>query len=1134
MKKVYPGNKVFREAFAFCLLLFCLLQQGLAQYTKSGTVYEDYNANRSINTGEPGTNAGGNLCAYLVHSNSHTVLYSQPVAAAGSFSFSVPSLSGANYNLAIGKCGIAIGTVFTGGTANYNSYLSIPSGWSIVDPGDAQWRSVGNASNSNNNIFYIRKTPTVANVQSQQFPCPSSGCVSIPGLSGTAASGSASYTLNYYKIVTIPEGGTLKSGSNTLTAGEFITAAEAANLCFSKSSNAVGNVTFKYLASNYVNSIDYFSTDTAIYTIRLGGAGFRRDAPSSVLLAINNQPVTLYAPFTSDTTGQTFSYNWTGPGGFSSTVKTPVLPANTAVEDGLYIVTATDQSGCQSKDTLKAKRMTSFATCDGANAYMVKGSGSTGSERLYRYNMQTGVTTTVVSNLTSVDAICYNIHNNLIYGWAEGNSPIKHIYAIDAAGKYVDLGLSGDESLYEDVYFAGTASADGKWYMARGLGDADMMVTDIDPKSPTYLRLLQKIQADGGTFDPWDLTWSSCDSMIYGVSGDELYKIHPQTGVITKFDATVTNGDGSYGAQFIDHNCYHYISESSSGNIYRTSLATTPTGPVTFTLMSGGPTGSYNDATVNPTQPTDFGDAPASYGQAYHKFNCAAGPGTENLFLGATVDYEASSWYSSDSKGDDMNNTGASDDEDGVAALPQFSACNDITTFSITVSTINTTGGAATLSGWIDLNSNGIFDAGERRQATVANGQTSAVLTWTGVTTSFIPNSYTYARFRIGSSVASPSGSSASGEVEDYSIPVLGRDDGDAPVATYGTPVSKVFPDADSDNVPDDAAALWLGTYCRPYDGATPCAAISNTAASGDDNDGLDDEDSYTPIGYFFPGIAKTVNFIANGNTHNQQGYYGLWIDWNNNGFQDNANEFYTGTFTVGSPVSVDVSVTAPAGPPPSTIYFRFRVAAAPLTYSNYNSTLLNGETEDYFYINGSQIPLPVTFMNFTATKTGDNVLLQWQTGTEVDNDGFEIQHSLNGTSWSALGFVNGAGNSSSVQNYSYVHLNPGKSTHYYRIRQVDRNGQSTLSAIRKINFKGEHIIQVYPNPAKDQLFVASTLGKNIKELNLYNTSKQQVLQMYNVSNGGSINVSKLAPGIYFLRLIYENEEPEYRKVVIY
>src|SRR5882757_1036876 len=111
--------KVARRSRGIIFFFFLFLNYSAFSQTfiKNGIVYEDYSANRAANPGEPGTNAGGLLCAYLINNTTNIVLQTQAVNADGTYSFTVTALSGASYIVAIGNCGISIGTVFTGGTS---------------------------------------------------------------------------------------------------------------------------------------------------------------------------------------------------------------------------------------------------------------------------------------------------------------------------------------------------------------------------------------------------------------------------------------------------------------------------------------------------------------------------------------------------------------------------------------------------------------------------------------------------------------------------------------------------------------------------------------------------------------------------------------------------------------------------------------------------------------------------------------------------------------------------------------------------------------------------------------------------------------------------------------------------------
>ncbi|GAB4041451.1 GEVED domain-containing protein [Spirosoma jeollabukense] len=163
----------------------------------------------------------------------------------------------------------------------------------------------------------------------------------------------------------------------------------------------------------------------------------------------------------------------------------------------------------------------------------------------------------------------------------------------------------------------------------------------------------------------------------------------------------------------------------------------------------------------------DHGDAPASYGTT----NANLGVGhiiTPALTIGATVDQEPDGIPGTTALGDDQN---GSDDEDGVASFPAINT--NSTSYDLTVAVNNTIGTDATLSGWIDFNRNGTFDAGERAQATVADNATSVTLHWTGL--SGLSAGPTYARLRLAtldSDVALPTGAADNGEVEDYRLTI--------------------------------------------------------------------------------------------------------------------------------------------------------------------------------------------------------------------------------------------------------------------------------------------------------------------------------------------------------------------------
>lgn len=111
---------------------------------------------------------------------------------------------------------------------------------------------------------------------------------------------------------------------------------------------------------------------------------------------------------------------------------------------------------------------------------------------------------------------------------------------------------------------------------------------------------------------------------------------------------------------------------------------------------------------------------------------------------------------------------------------------------------------------------------------------------------------------------------------------------------------------------------------------------------------------------------------------------------------------------------------------------------------------------------------LPVEFLSFTGHKEDGLNVLDWQTATESGNDYFTIERSVNGAPFEALGTVDGAGNSTQVNSYSFVDHQPAEGISYYRIRQTDFNGISTISHIVVLerHSSSTYLVNPFPNPS--------------------------------------------------------------------
>lgn len=172
--------------------------------------------------------------------------------------------------------------------------------------------------------------------------------------------------------------------------------------------------------------------------------------------------------------------------------------------------------------------------------------------------------------------------------------------------------------------------------------------------------------------------------------------------------------------------------------------------------------------------------------------------------------------------------------------------------------------------------------------------------------------------------------------------------------------------------------------------------------------------------------------------------------------------------------------------------------------------------------INKSATPLPIVLLNFDARKQEKISLLNWQTSSEINNEKFEIQHSLDGENFKSIGEVKGNGTSISANKYEYIHLRPETGQNYYRLKQIDFDGLFFYSDVKLLNFLKESI-SVAPNPFTNFIY----LNKNSSGY-IINNLGQKVLE-FNDSN--QINTESLNTGLYHLILIKDSEQLTFKVV---
>lgn len=208
-------------------------------------------------------------------------------------------------------------------------------------------------------------------------------------------------------------------------------------------------------------------------------------------------------------------------------------------------------------------------------------------------------------------------------------------------------------------------------------------------------------------------------------------------------------------------------------------------------------------------------------------------------------------------------------------------------------------------------------------------------------------------------------------------------------------------------------------------------------------------------------------------------------------------------------------------------------------TWINSNATLntiantlrLTGQNTEYI-LGSSGWGLPVTLLSLEAKKiNATTTQLNWKTAQEINNKGFEVQRSFDGSYFVNIGFVNGAGNSDVMKEYSTTDM-PGKTGRvYYRLKQVDFDEQAKLSQIVSVIFDKQGVIKVYPNPA--QQIVTIEGADQYNRIQLFDAGGRIVReQLKNSQYLLNMSLNGLKSGIYLLRLS-NNKESQTLKLVI-
>lgn len=180
--------------------------------------------------------------------------------------------------------------------------------------------------------------------------------------------------------------------------------------------------------------------------------------------------------------------------------------------------------------------------------------------------------------------------------------------------------------------------------------------------------------------------------------------------------------------------------------------------------------------------------------------------------------------------------------------------------------------------------------------------------------------------------------------------------------------------------------------------------------------------------------------------------------------------------------------------------------------------------------------PLPVELLYFTAAPKQDKVLLAWSTATESDNAYFEIEKTKNGRDFEQVLKVNGAGYSSSVLTYEAEDTRPFQGVSYYRLKQVDFNGDYSYSDLVQVALSDEagFTWNVFPNPVENHMVNVTISAPGDAEVELQLVDAMGKTHFRSMLAGSQLILpGDLASGQYFLSAISQGKVLGLKSIII-
>lgn len=196
---------------------------------------------------------------------------------------------------------------------------------------------------------------------------------------------------------------------------------------------------------------------------------------------------------------------------------------------------------------------------------------------------------------------------------------------------------------------------------------------------------------------------------------------------------------------------------------------------------------------------------------------------------------------------------------------------------------------------------------------------------------------------------------------------------------------------------------------------------------------------------------------------------------------------------------------------------------SADAVYEDFGCTLMSrmsgpGITDTFVpFVCNTILPIELSYFNLFKLKY-NNVKINWETKTELNNDFFTIERAVDDLKWEKIAFIKGSGSSNQANFYQYIDKNPSNGNNYYRLKQTDYSGTEKTSPPKLVNIINENLISLYPTIVRDFVTIQNIEGEEIK---IYSSGGKLQLHLTEKKTNNSIKIDTkhLEKGIYFVKI---------------